>query len=414
MLNPSSSEDIKHLQRNVSVSFLPMDEFKEDGHFNALSSKPLSEIGPGYSFFQDGDVAFAKVTPCFENGKGAVLRNLINGVGFGSTELIVARPRKAKITSNFLYYLFFSSEFRHLGKGSMYGTGGLKRVPDDFVKNYQLHLPPVSEQTEIAEFLDRQTNKIDQIVQKQERLIELLVEKRQAVISHAVTKGLDPTVPMKDSGIEWIGFVPKHWPLGRFKNTVSLITSGSRGWAEHYSDEGALFLRIANVTRYGIDLNLSNCQYVTPPFGNEAERSKVQNGDILISITADLGSVAVIENLDCHAHVSQHVSLSRPKRSVSPRWLAYAIRSSASQAQLLLSGYGGAKIQLSLADVADVELSIPNYKEQVAIAKFLDCEIERLNILESKAERSIELMKERRSALISAAVTGKIDVREVA
>lgn len=329
----------------------------------------------------------------------------------GSVSLINTVLKPEGLHGTFVHHLLrsvsFQEEFYRYGKGIV---ADLWSTNYSEMKAIMLPVPPIEEQRAIAEFLDRETAKIDKIIEKQERLIELLNEKRQAVISHAVTKGLDPSVPMKESGIDWLGEVPAHWNLKLFKHLVQFTTSGSRGWADFYAEQGSLFLRIANVTRDGIDLDLSNRQYVVPPEGLEAQRSRVQEDDVLISITADLGSVAVVGKLEAPAYVSQHVSLSRPKRDIVGRWLAYSIRATPSQRQFWISGYGGTKIQLSLSDVSNVVLAVPNFGEQIYIVRFIDFEMVRLNKLAERITKSIELMKERRAALISAAVTGKIDV----
>jgi type I restriction enzyme S subunit len=220
-LNPSKSE-VAHRDRDEDVSFVPMDAVGEDGSLRLDQTRPIGEVETGYTYFRDGDVVVAKITPCFENGKGAIMRGLIGGVGFGTTELIVARPT-GQTSAAYIYWLFNSGAFRKLGEGSMYGAGGQKRVPDDFVRDFAVALPPPSDQTAIAAFLDRETGKIDALAEAQRRLIELLKEKRQAVISHAVTKGLDPTAPMKDSGVEWLGDVPEHWGVSRIKYAASHV-----------------------------------------------------------------------------------------------------------------------------------------------------------------------------------------------
>uniref|UniRef100_UPI003988FBEA restriction endonuclease subunit S n=1 Tax=Methyloglobulus sp. TaxID=2518622 RepID=UPI003988FBEA len=263
-----------------------------------------------------------------------------------------------------------------------------------------------------AAFLDRETAKIDALIAEQQRLIELLKEKRQAVISHAVTKGLNPNAPMKDSGIEWLGEVPEHWEILPLKRNVSFLTSGSRGWAEHYSDEGALFIRIGNLTRDSILLDLSDIQRVTVPEGIEGERTRVQSGDVLFSITAYLGSVAVIpKNLE-PAYVSQHVALARlNQQHLLPAWAAYVTMSFVGKTYLETKGYGGTKIQLNLDDVANLVMTVPNIEEQSTIVAFLDSKTAKLDTLTAEAKVAITLLQERRTALIFAAVTGKIDVR---
>ncbi|MFL1802540.1 restriction endonuclease subunit S [Plesiomonas shigelloides] len=264
----------------------------------------------------------------------------------------------------------------------------------------------------IANFLDHETAKIDALIEKQQQLMSLLQEKRQAVISHAVTKGLNPDVPMKDSGVEWLGQVPEHWEIKKAKHLFDFITSGSRGWAEHYSDNGNLFFRIANLTRNTIEPKLNSIQYVLPPKGAEGERSKIRLNDILISITADLGSVCVANESIVNGFVSQHVALCRPNTLVnSSRWLAYFILSNSAKEQFLGSGYGGTKIQLSLEDVRELVIAFPSLDEQKSIESYLDKRLSLFETLIEKSQSQVDLLKERRTALISAAVTGKIDVR---
>jgi type I restriction enzyme, S subunit len=314
------------------------------------------------------------------------------------------------IDSCFANYLFRAYDLLKV----FYSMGGGLRQSMKYsdMKWLPILTPPSSEQRQIADFLDRETTRIDALIAEQQRLIELLKEKRQAVISHAVTKGIDRTVPMKDSGVEWLGEVPEHWKICQSKHLFDSVTSGSRGWAEYYSDDGHLFFRIANLTRDTIDPKLDSKQFVNPPVGSEGERSKIRVCDILISITADLGSVCVA-NLDiADGYVSQHVALVRPtEKKVFSRWLAYFVLSSICKEQLLGAGYGGTKIQLSLEDIKSFLVATPPYEEQILIASFLDSEISKFESLINEAVLGIALLTERRSALISAAVTGKIDVR---
>lgn len=280
------------------------------------------------------------------------------------------------------------------------------------VRDTEIAIPPLSEQSRISSFLDYETSRIDTLIEKQKSLIELLKEKRQAVISHAVTRGLNPDVPLKDSGVEWLGKVPEHWSISRFKFNVQFVTSGSRGWAQYFSDDGNLFLRITNLTRDTIGINYDDIQFVSPPTGAEGERTRIEEGDILISITADLGSVAYADSKASGAFVSQHVSLSRPWPSINSRWLSYAVKADSSKEQLHSSGYGGTKTQLSLNDVRNVAVAVPSPEEQERIVGHIDTQLDALMIIEGKARGLVELLQEKRSALISAAVTGKIDVRD--
>ena len=209
-LNPGKSR-VRGYDPEMETTFLSMEAVGEDGSLDLTANRLLSDVIDGYTYFQEGDVAYAKITPCFENGKAAILRGLKNGIGFGTTELTVLRSYSDHATPDYLFRVITAEPFRSLGKSSMYGAGGQKRVPDDFARNFPIPCPPLPEQTQIARFLDHQTARIDALITEQQRLIELLKEKRQAVISHVVTKGLDRDVAMKDSGVEWLGEVPAHW-----------------------------------------------------------------------------------------------------------------------------------------------------------------------------------------------------------
>ncbi len=290
---------------------------------------------------------------------------------------------------------------------------GLANLNATMIGQIVVPVPPLSEQTQIAAFLDRETAKIDALVAEQRRLMELLKEKRQAVISHAVTQGLNPDAPMKPSGIEWIGDVPVHWEVMPLKRDLDFLTSGSRGWAENYSDEGELFIRITNLTRGSIGLDLSDIQRVAVPDGAEGSRTKVRPGDVLFSITAYLGSVAIVPDALESAYVSQHVALARLRQSrLVPKWVGFVALSVVGQTWFETKSYGGTKIQLSLDDVRDLPIPVPPLDEQRAIVILLEKQVAQFDTLTAEAQRAIDLLQERRTALISAAVTGKIDVRK--
>lgn len=214
----------------------------------------------------------------------------------------------------------------------------------------------------------------------------------------------------KDSGVEWLGAVPEHWQVLPLKRDIAFLTSGSRGWAEHYSDEGALFLRIGNLTRDGIGLDLSDIQRVDVPEGTEGARTQVQQGDVLFSITAYLGSVAVVPAGLETAYVSQHVALARLRKDLFlPEWVAYVVSSWIGKTYLETQGYGGTKVQLSLEDVANTLVTAPPLPEQLAIATFIRYETAKLDNLMAEQEKLIALLKEKRQAVIAHAVTKGLD-----
>ena len=213
-LNPVKSE--LDIPEDTLVSFIPMEAVNFDKNLTLTEERNLDEVYKGYTYFKNGDVVLAKITPCFENGKSAIAQNLTNGIAFGTTELHVLRSQDS-INNHFLYYLIKSDSFMKIAESEMYGAGGQKRVPEEFIKNFLIGLPPYYEQTAIAHYLDTKLGEIDALIDKQQTLLEKLAEQRTAVITHAVTKGLNPSAPMKNSGVEWLGDVPAHWDVKRLK-----------------------------------------------------------------------------------------------------------------------------------------------------------------------------------------------------
>lgn len=330
------------------------------------------------------------------------------GCDMYTNEAIASFTSDSLLPLEYLYYVLP----KFLIENASTNIYGARILNQELIRSAIILKPTYEEAETIANFLDHETAQIDTLIKKQQTLIQLLKEKRQAVISHAVTKGLNPDASMKDSGVEWLGEVPEHWVVKKNKHLLEFVTSGSRGWAEYYSDEGKLFFRITNLTRDTIEPKLESIRNVNPPSGAEGERSKIKLNDLLISITADLGSVCVADDSIAGGFVSQHVSLCRPNSSVkSARWLAYFILSDSAKEQFIGSGYGGTKIQLSLEDIRELSIAYPPKKEQEDIALYVDKKLEKFETLMNQAEQAIQLIQERRTALISAAVTGKIDVR---
>ncbi len=369
-----------------------------------LLDTPIESAESTVAVFHPGDVLFGKLRPYL--AKAA----LADFAGVGTTELLVLQPT-AECHARYLLYLLLSEGFIDVVAAQTYGTK-MPRADGEQIATMYACFPPLSEQRAIADYLDRATARIDALVAAQERLLELLVEKRRALISHAVTKGLDPSAPMQDSGIEWLGEIPAHWEVRRLKFLTSFVTSGSRGWAEHYTDNGALFLRIGNLSRDSIDFDLNDIQHVTPPKTSEVERTRVQSGDLLISITAYIGAVGVAPNSIEEAYVNQHIALTRPRQeTLMSRWAAYFLLSWVGQSQFMALLNGGTKDGLGLDDVQNLTLILPPQSEQLNLLSHIDRETARLDTLAAKVRAVIERLGEYRAALISAAVTGKVDVR---
>lgn len=331
----------------------------------------------------------------------------------GSVSLICIVLEPNGVYGRFAHHLLrsevFQEEFYRNGKGivaDLWSTGFSE------MKNIVIPVPSHHEQTQIARFLDHETAKIDALIREQERLIELLQEKRQAVISHAVTKGLDPDVPMKDSGVEWLGEVPVHWEAARVKHVATFITSGPRGWSDFITEvSGDVFLQSGDLDD-NLGLQLDTAKMVKPPAGAEGMRTKLKSGDVVVCITgANTGRVAVVEDLQRTTFINQHLSLIRTDVSqIDPRYLAFSLSSLPGRSYFDVVQYG-LKEGLSLSNVSEAPIALPSVEEQELIVKTLNKLISKFNGLSKATSEKIALLKERRSALISAAVTGKIDVR---
>jgi len=416
-LNPSKSE-VRDLDRTIAVSFLAMESIGDDGTLTLDKEKTISEVESGYTYFREGDVTIAKITPCYENGKGAVMRGLVNGIGFGTTELIVARPKPDQVTGAYLHYLFISTDFRSIGESHMYGAGGQKRVPDAFVRNFATGFPPLPEQSAIKAFLDRETAKIDELVAEQRRLMDLLKEKRQAVISHAVTKGLNPNAPMKSSGIEWLGEVPEHWEVTKIKHLTSSIEQGWSPQCEGYPAEADDEWGVLKVGCVNGGVFNSSENKLLPPELEPIPRLTISRGDLLISRanTRELvGSAAVVEQdyptlmlCDKLYRVCLNPDI------CCPWFISRYLGSTAVRGQIELSATGASSSMVNIPQSAILEIVIaaPPYQEQREIIASLDIDLSKLDTLTAEAQRSIDLLQERRTALISAAVTGQIDARQ--
>ena len=271
-------------------------------------------------------------------------------------------------------------------------------------------LPPIVEQIAIAAFLDRETAKVEALVEEQKRLIELLKEKRSAVISNAVTKGLDPSAPMKDTGSQWLGAVPEHWEVRRLTSLCTKITNGYVGpTRDILADDGVRYLQSLHIKNNKI--NFETPYFVTEEWSRQHSKSILDTGDVLIVQTGDLGQVAVVtdEYAGCNCHALIIVS---PVRSmVSGNWMAWVLNSDYGYHSLLSIQTGALHPHLNCGNVKDLVIPVPPIAEQRDIVNFIDARLEFFACLVHEAEAAISVLLERRDAIISAAVTGKIDVR---
>ncbi|MGC2049107.1 MAG: restriction endonuclease subunit S [Gallionella sp.] len=373
-----------------------------------------------------GDVGNKKpedLTKCKLVSKGDFVINSMNyGIGsYGLSALdgicspvyIVLRPRLDKIESRYAFRIFENRAFQTFAQS--FGNGILEHraaINWDILKSIGVGIPPKEEQAAILNFLDRETGNIDALVAEQEKLIALLKEKRQAVISHAVTNGLNPAAKMKDSGIEWLGEVPEHWdvvPLGHLATLIQTGPFGSQLHSEDYVEGETPVINPFNIQEGKLVADWS-CT-VTQEIVARLSHHKLKLGDIVFARRGEMGRCAMVTvnevNWLCGTG-SLNVRLSR--RAI-PEFVSTYLRTEYVRELLKLESVGSTMDNLNTQILSRVSVPLPALDEQQAITSFLDRETAKLDALTAEANRAIALLQERRSALISAAVTGKIDVR---
>ncbi len=362
-----------------------------------------------------GDVLITKDSETWDDiGVPALVEDTAADIVSGY-HLALLRPFSATVDGA---YLFRTLESTAIAYQFHVEANGVTRygLAHSAIKSVWLPLPPLPEQAAIVRFLDHADRRIRRYIRAKQKLIKLLEEQKQAIIHRAVTRGLDPNVRLKPSGVEWLGDVPEHWALLPLRRLTAFVTSGSRGWAEYYSDEGDIFLQSGNLGR-SMALNMSFTQRVRPPLGAEGERTRVEPDDVLVCITGALtGNVVhVKDDLPMPSFVNQHVALVRLKRSsVLPRYVAYALYSEVGRIQFKAGEYGGTKQGLGLDDVKSALVPVPPLSEQSSICVELDEVVCRIAASVDGVQREIVLLREYRTRLIADVVTGKLDVREAA
>jgi type I restriction enzyme S subunit len=278
------------------------------------------------------------------------------------------------------------------------------------MKNIVLSIPPYTEQQSIAAFLDRETAKIDALIVEQQRLIELLKEKRQAVISHTVTKGLNPDAPMKDSGIEWLGEVREHWEVRKLNSFSTKITNGYVGpTRDILVEDGVPYAQATHIK--GGKILFDGAYFVTREWSEAHAKSILSLGDVLIvqtgAGTGDIGLVSDNEiGFNCHALII----LSVDNTVMYGEFLAALLQSTYGRETLSSIQTGAMHPHLNCGEVKFITLPVPPIEEQTLIVRQISSCINQYDSLTEEAIKAINLLKERRAALISAAVTGKIDV----
>lgn len=340
-------------------------------------------------------------------GKSAYIPKEWENVSFGAFMSIVRTD-----LDKFLFYYFNSQVFK--GQKGLFATSTINQLTSSMLNNLDIPIPPTkAEQTAIANYLDRKTAEIDQLIADKKLLVELYQEEKTAIINQAVTKGINPNVKLKDSGIEWLGDIPEHWEVKRLRHVCTIFGRiGYRGYKVTdlvQKGKGAITISPSNMKEYNMDFQ--KCTFLSWDKYEESPEIKIYNDDILFVKTGSTyGKTTIVKSLEEKATINPQIIVLK-EISVNNDFLWYAMKSKNIQFQVEQTVVGGTIPTISQAKINNYSFPIPlNEQEQTAIVQHIEKESTRIDTKISKAEQYIELLTEYRTALISEVVTGKVKV----
>jgi len=384
---------------NEDCSIIPMEVVTEKGAFNDYDVQAYDLVTSGLTNFENGDVIFAKITPCMENGKGKFVEGLKTKYAFGSTEFHVFRPN-GLIDGKFLYYYTYDPEYRKYAAENMTGAAGQKRVSTRFIAYTSVFLPDILEQRNIVTYLDKQCAAIDKVLQAKREQLTVLEDLRKSIIHKAVTKGLDDSAEMKDSGIEWIGKMPKKWKVDRIKDVVSL-----RNTKTDEKDEIENYIELEDMDqKTGRLLSMRNT------IGVESDVILFEKGDVLFGKLRPY--LEKHHYAEMNGKCTGEIFAFKPER-IQGKYFYYCVASPWFISRCDVLSYGAKMPRVNWpTQIAVMDMPTPSYNEQIDIAEFLDKEIKGIFSLMDNIKQQIDILEEYRKSLVHECVTGKRRITE--
>jgi len=389
--------------------------FEVDPKIHKLKCVPKEYVEKfDYALLNRGDFIFADTS---EDYKGSGNFTYLNSdeVTFAGYHTVVARL-KTNHEPRYMAYVFESNEFRTQVKTRVSGVKVFS-ITHNILKNVSVWIPSKSEQQAIVNFLDDKLDHIDTLISKQQQLIEKLAEQRSAVITHAVTKGLDPDVPMKDSGVEWLGQIPEHWELTRLKNSIISAQNGVWGNEEEGDSNDLVCIRVADFDRNKLIVKNDKLT-IRNVSDKDYDNRGLKEGDLLLEKSGggdkQLVGCVVLNSFSGKSVCSNFVAKVSLKEHMVPRYWTYQHNVLYEAKVNMRSIKQSTGIQNLDATLYFNELAcFPGYEEQVEIANYLDNETQKIDQMSKSTTDIITKLQEYRAALITQAVTGKIDVRHL-
>lgn len=397
ILNPKyDGEDLD----NELISFSPMECLRYDNL--RPYTIPFKDARGKYTYFANNDVLFAKVTPCFENLNTAIASNLLNGIGFGSSEINVLRFSD-KCYTRYFFYLICSRQFIDKGCASMSGVGGLKRVNPLAVTTFEFELPPRLEQEAIADYLDKECDKITREINLLERKVDCYSRLRRSLINRIVTQGLNQMAPLKLSGLPWIEFIPEHWNIKRGKSILKEVYRNVRP-----EDRIVTCFRDGEVT---LRVNRRTTGFTESE--KEIGYHGVRVGDLVVhQMDAFAGAIGIS---DSDGKCSPICIVCRPlnEDETDIRYYCQLLRVMAYSGfiQSLAKGIRERTTDFRYKTLEILHLPVPPYVEQQQIVTYLDEKCSRIDSIIEKIKLKIERLKELKRSLINEVVTGQRTIK---
>ena len=400
-LNPMTSKKIS-VQEAESIEFLPMSQVDEiRGVIKKYLFEKYEDVKTGYTSFKNEDILFAKITPCMENGNCVIVKGLKKNLGFGSTEFIIFRANSKY--QRFLYLFLRNKRFLEKAEFFMTGSAGQKRISTSYLEVQPICIPTKHEQIQISDFLDTKTSQIDSKIKVLQDKITCYEELKKTLINETVCRGLNKDVGLKDTEIEWIEKIPKHWRIDRNKN---------------------LFYESKKVSKTGKEDLLSVSEYTGVTIKGKDEETGENNsradsleeykicskGDLVINIMLAWKTGLGVSPF--FGIVSPAYGVYSPKSKISPEYYHYLFRTDMYTAEFRRSSTGiiSSRLRLYSDKFFAIHSILPPKPEQIQIAKYLDEKTSKIDKIISKIDEQVNTLTEFRKTLINDVVTGKVRV----
>lgn len=391
------------------VSFVPMESLRYDSL--DLQSIKFEEAKGKYTFFANGDLLVAKVTPCFENGNIAIADKLQNGIGFGSSEIFVLRFGK-DVSNRYMFYALQSRDFMDSACATMCGVGGLKRISPLFFRTYDMDVPSLSEQERIVAYLDEKTAAIDRKIELLEKQLDAYTRLKSSIINHAVTRGLEPNVPLRNSDSTWLGQIPEHWKEKRFCDLFTFHKGLSITKADLVDDGVAVisYGQIHAKDNPKTSLPKHLMRYVAQDYLETDSQSLLAKYDFVFADTSEdvegSGNFA-FNDYDGQIFAGYHTLTATGAKLKCPKYFAYLIQTVDWKRQIQSKVAGIKVFSIGRRILRTTTLLIPPLSEQQAIADYLDAECAKIDARKENISKRIDAYRRLKRALINETVTGQ-------